>query len=167
MAQHVETGPLARPAAGPAPTLLLIGAGALLGFTMLAVMVGRGEGVGVTALAPAKPVSRLEFRAEDQADGSIALRNVADGRVVVLVRPGEDGFLRGTLRGLAQDRQRGGQGPEKPFSLTRYDDGRLALADEATGRTVPLEVFGPTNVQAFARLMPAAQPVAQPVAEAR
>ena len=75
--------------------------------------------------------------------------------IVAWIRPGEDGFLRGTLRGLAQARQRDGLGPERPFSLTRYDDGRLALADEATGRRVPLEAFGPTNAGAFARLLPA------------
>ena len=152
MVERVVSGQMA----DPAPKFLVVGAGALMAFTMVAVMVGRSEGVGVTTLAPATPTSRFEFRAEDQADGSIVIRNVADRQVVVWIHPGEDGFLRGTLRGLAQDRQRGGQGQEKPFSLTRYDDGRLALADEATGRTIPLEVFGPTNVQAFARLMPAA-----------
>jgi len=140
---------------GPAPALLMIGAGALMGFSMLAVLVGRSEGVGLVALPPAKAVARLEFRAEDQVDGSIALRDVADRHIVAWIRPGEDGFLRGTLRGLAQARQREGLGPEKPFSLTRFDDGRLALADEATGRRVPLEAFGPTNAGSFARLMPA------------
>lgn len=152
MDARVETGRTG----DPAPMVLRIGAGALIAFTMLAVFVGRGEGVGVTALPAGKPVARLEFRAEDQVDGSIVMRNVADRQVVGWIRPGEDGFVRGTLRGLAQARQRGGQGPEAPFSLTRFDDGRLALADEATGREVPLEVFGPTNAQAFARLMPAA-----------
>ena len=153
MGVRVETD--RRGQTGPAPTPLLVGAGALIAFTLLAVFVGRGEGVGVTALAPGKPTARLEFRAEDQVDGSIVLRDVADPRIVGWLRPGEDGFVRGTLRGLAQARQRGGQGPEAPFSLTRFADGRLALADEATGRAVPLEVFGPTNAQAFARLMPA------------
>ncbi|MBP2494415.1 putative photosynthetic complex assembly protein [Methylobacterium sp. PvP062] len=140
--------------AGPAPALLMIGGGALMGFTMLAVLIGRSEKVGLVALPPANVVERLEFRAEDQVDGSIALRDVADRHIVAWIRPGEDGFLRGTLRGLAQARQREGLGPEKPFSLTRYDDGRLALADEATGRQVPLEAFGSTNAGAFARLMP-------------
>lgn len=148
-------GAIPRPEVGPVPALLLIGAGALLGFTMLAVAIGRGEGVGLTQLPPAKAVARLEFRAEDQADGSIALRDAADAtHIVAWIRPGEDGFLRGTLRGLAQARQRDGLGREPPFSLTRYDDGRLDLADEATGRHVPLEAFGPTNSGAFARLLP-------------
>ena len=149
-AQAVRT----RAATGPAPALLMIGAGALMGFSMLAVLIGRSEDVGLVALPAAKAVARLEFRAEDQVDGSIALRNAADRQIVAWIRPGEDGFLRGTLRGLAQARQRGGLGPEQPFSLTRFDDGRLALADEATGRQVPLEAFGSTNAGAFARLLP-------------
>ncbi|MCJ2062342.1 putative photosynthetic complex assembly protein PuhC [Methylobacterium sp. J-088] len=156
-----------RAAAGPAPALLMIGAGALMGFTMLAVLIGRSEGVGLVALPPAKPVAQVEFHAEDQVDGSIALRNVADQKILAWIRPGEDGFLRGTLRGLAQARQRDGLGPEKPFSLTRFDDGRLALADEATGRRVPLEAFGPTNAGAFARLMPAPATPGAPATETR
>lgn len=157
MGERAESvGRATGPTTGPAPALLMIGAGALMGFTMLAVLIGRSEGIGMIALPPAKPVTRLEFRAEDQVDGSIALRNAADRQVVAWIRPGEDGFLRGTLRGLAQARQRDGLGPEQPFSLTRYDDGRLSLADDATGRRVPLEAFGPTNAGAFARLLAAA-----------
>jgi putative photosynthetic complex assembly protein len=140
---------------GPVPALLTLGAGALVVFAMLAVAVGRGEGVGLTRLPEAAALARLDFRAEDQVDGSIALRDAADRQVVAWIRPGEDGFMRGTLRGLAQARQRDGLGPEQPFSLTRFDDGRLQLSDEATGRRVPLEAFGPTNAGAFARLLPA------------
>lgn len=147
-------GAIRRQEVGPVPALILIGAGALLGFTMLAVAIGRTEGVGLTQLPAAKAVARLDFRAEDQADGSIALRDAGNGRIVTWIRPGEDGFLRGTLRGLAQARQRDGLGREPPFTLTRFDDGRLDLADEATGRHVPLEAFGQTNAQAFARLLP-------------
>lgn len=139
---------------GPVPVLLLIGAGALVGFTMLAVAIGRGEGVGLSQLPPATAVARLDFHAEDQADGSIALRDAGDRHIVAWIKPGEDGFLRGTLRGLAQARQRDGLGREPPFSLTRLSDGRLDLADEATGRHVPLEAFGSTNALAFARLLP-------------
>ncbi|MCJ2014992.1 photosynthetic complex assembly protein PuhC [Methylobacterium sp. J-076] len=157
-------GAIRRQEVGPVPALLLIGAGALIGFTMLAVAIGRGEGVGLTQLPAAKALARLDFQAEDQADGSIALRDAGDRHIVAWIRPGEDGFLRGTLRGLAQARQRDGLGREPPFSLTRYDDGRLDLSDEATGRHVPLEAFGSTNAQAFARLLPEQ---GGPAAEAR
>lgn len=138
----------------PVMALGMIGAGALIGFTMLAVMIGRSEGVGLTALPPGHPVASLAFRAEDQVDGSIAIRDAGDGHLVTMVKPEQDGFIRGTLRGLAQSRQRAGFGPERPFRLTRFDDGRLALADDVTGREVALEAFGQTNALAFARMLP-------------
>jgi len=72
---------------------------------------------------------------------------------VDVVAPGTNGFLRGTLRGLARERKRQGIGPEAPFRLTAHDDGRLTLADPATGRRVDLESFGPTNAAVFSQLL--------------
>lgn len=139
----------------PLPRPALYGVAAVLAFTVLAVMIGRGEGVGLTELPPGVPLASVDFAAEDQPDGSIVMRDAADRHVITTIRPGEDGFIRGTLRGLAQARQRAGLGREAPFRLTRFEDGRLALEDGATGRKVPLEAFGPTNALAFARLLPA------------
>ena len=139
---------------GPFPAPVMIGAGAVMGFAMLAALIGRNEGVGITELPPGNPVASVAFRAEDQVDGSIALRNAADQHLITMIRPGQDGFIRGTLRGLAQARQREGLGREEPFRLTRFEDGRLALSDDATGRKVALEAFGQTNALAFARLLP-------------
>lgn len=130
----------------------LAGAGALLAFTVLAVAAGRGA--PVLPEPEAAPVAALAFRAEDQADGGIALREAASAAVVARIRPGEDGFVRGTLRGLAQARQREGLGPEEPFRLLRAPDGRLTLRDDATGRRVALDAFGHTNAAAFGRLIP-------------
>ena len=146
----------------PVTALALTGVGMLLAFTMLAVLFGREEGIGLTALPPGKPVVSLSFRAEDHADGSIAIRDAADGRLITTVQPQQDGFIRGTLRGLAQSRQRAGLGPEQPFSLTRFEDGRLSLSDAATGREVALEAFGQTNAAAFARLLPGEQRAGEP-----
>ena len=41
-------------AAGPAPALLMLGAGALMGFARLAVLIGRNEGIGMIALPAPK-----------------------------------------------------------------------------------------------------------------
>ena len=67
--------------------------------------------------------------------------------------PGSNGFLRATLRGLARERKRHEGGPEIPFRLTAWSNGRLTLADPATGRTVDLAAFGPTNAEVFGRLL--------------
>ena len=137
---------------------LVAGVGALVGFVVLAVTVGRVESVGLTRMEPARPVQSLALRVEDAADGSIALREAGEGALVATVRPGEDNFIRATLRGFAQGRLRAGLSREVPFTLTRFDDGALRLDDPLTGRSVDLGAFGPSNFGAFARLMPAREP---------
>ena len=88
-----------------------------------------------------------------QDGGSVALRDARDGRLVAEVPPGEDGFLRATLRVMAQARLREGQPREEPFRLTRWDNGTLSLDDVASGRRINLEAFGLGNAAAFARLL--------------
>jgi putative photosynthetic complex assembly protein len=122
---------------------------------VLAVAVGREGGVGLTAMPPAQVVKAVEIRADDQDDGSITIRDDRSGALLARVEPGQDNFIRATLRGFAQSRLREGLTREKPFRLTRYDDGSLELDDVVTGRKVNLGAFGSTNAQAFARLMPA------------
>jgi putative photosynthetic complex assembly protein len=90
----------------------------------------------------------------DRDDGAVVIRDAADGRVVLVLPPGQDGFMRGTLRGLARDRRLRNLGPEAPFRLTAWSDGRMTLDDMATGRRLDLLAFGQTNAEAFLRLLP-------------
>jgi len=92
--------------------------------------------------------------------GGIDVIDARTGRKIDELRPGADGFIRATLRGLAQERKRHGLGPEVPFHLALHTDGRLLLVDPALDRIIELEAFGPTNSGAFARLLPAAPPLA-------
>ena len=98
--------------------------------------------------------SERSFVAADRADGAVVLTDAATGREVLVVAPGEDGFLRGTLRGLARDRRMRDIGPAAPFRLALWSDGRLTLDDTATGRRLDLLAFGQTQADAFARLLP-------------
>ncbi|GJD44331.1 hypothetical protein AFCDBAGC_2198 [Methylobacterium cerastii] len=139
---------------GPVPALALIGAGALLGFTMLAVMVGRTEGIGLSGNPGGKPVASVSLRVLDRADGSIRIEDAANAQLIETVEPGQDNFVRATLRSFGQSRLRAGLTSAEPFRLTRYDDGSLALIDEVTGRSVNMGAFGPTNALAFAKLLP-------------
>ena len=99
----------------------------------------------------AAPAKVLQLRFEDRPDGSIAVMNYITGQQMDSVQ-GEAGFVRGTLRGLAQERIRRGLDSGPPFELIYRADGRLTLADTATGRLVDLESFGPTNAGAFFKL---------------
>ncbi|GJD29593.1 hypothetical protein PMNALOAF_0828 [Methylobacterium adhaesivum] len=131
-----------------------IGAGLLIAFVLGSVGIGRYEGVGLTRMPPAQAVRTLRFTAEDRTDGAILLRDAERGTAVATVAPGQDNFMRATLRGFGQARLRAGLGREAPFRLTHFNDGSLQLDDELTGRAVNLGAFGPSNFVAFARLLP-------------
>ena len=100
----------------------------------------------------ASPVKVLQLRFEDRPDGSIAVIDYKTGKQIDAVQ-GEAGFVRGTLRGLAQERKRRGLDSGPPFELIYRADGRLTLSDTATGRLVDLESFGPTNAGTFFKLL--------------
>ena len=99
---------------GPIPALALIGAGALLGFTMLAVMIGRTEGVGLSGNPDGHPVASVSLRVVDRPDGSIRIEDAATQRLIETVEPGQDNFVRATLRSFGQSRLRAGLTPAEP-----------------------------------------------------
>ena len=107
----------------------------------------------------ALPTQVLQLRFEDRPDGSIAVIDYKTGKQIDVVQ-GEAGFVRGTLRGLAQERKRRGLDSGPPFELIYRADGRLTLSDTATGRLVDLESFGPTNASTFFKLFNASNVVA-------
>jgi hypothetical protein len=67
---------------------------------------------------------------------------------------GEQGFLRGVLRGMARDRRMNEVGPYPPYTLSLHADGRLRLSDPQTGQRYDLASFGPDNAAVFARWLP-------------
>lgn len=139
---------------GPIPALALIGAGTLVGFSMLAVIIGRTEQIGISGNPGGRPVASVTLRVLDRPDGTIRVEDAATERLIETIQPGQDNFVRATLRSFGQSRLRAGLTPAEPFRLTRYDDGSLALIDETTGRSVNMGAFGPTNALAFAKLLP-------------
>ena len=68
---------------------------------------------------------------------------------------GEGGFIRSAVRGLARERRRRGLGPESPFELVRWSDGRISLLDPETGRSIEVDAFGPDNARPFLELLEA------------
>jgi putative photosynthetic complex assembly protein len=134
------------------PRGALVGAGVLVVFAITAALAGRLTGLGTTAPPRAAAVETRSLVFVDRADGAVVVTE-PDGDTVAVVAPGTGGFLRGVLRGLAQERMRRNEGPETAFELTRWNDGRLSLSDPVTDRHVYLDAFGPTNVAAFAALL--------------
>ena len=137
----------------PFPRGALIGAAALIGFSLLAVTLARFAGLGPVTEPMAPVVQSRELRFADRADGAVLVYDRQGDEVVDLVPPGSGGFVRGVLRALARERRLQGDGASTPFRLSRLADGRLTLEDLAPGRVIDLKAFGHTNEGAFAQLL--------------
>jgi putative photosynthetic complex assembly protein len=112
----------------------------------------RLSGVDIHEPAGAVLEQRL-LRFVDRPDGGVDVIDDASGRLLHSVQ-GQQGFLRGVLRGLARERRARSIGADAPFALSRHADGRLQLADPATGQRIELASFGPDNAAVFLRWLP-------------
>lgn len=130
------------------PRRALLGAAGALGLCVAAVGALRLAGFSPRQ-ADAPSVAERRLRFVDRPDGGIDVIDDDSGAAVDRVH-GEQGFLRGTLRGLARERRRRALGADAPLVLIARADGRLTLADPATGQRIDLESFGPTNAAVYA-----------------
>ncbi len=143
-----------QPTTAHIPKPALVGVALLVGFTLLAVVGGKELDVGTIKNPEAAVAVTRELRFEDRADGALLVLEGPDDALVYLIEPGTNsGFVRGVLRGFARERHRSGVGIEPPFLLSALVDGRMFLEDPETGRKVPLDGFGRTNAEAFARIL--------------
>ena len=139
----------------PFPRPALIAAGVLIGLSILATAVARLTGFTVAPIpvTQAAPTASIDLGFADEADGSVTVRDLVAGRVVTVLRPGTNGFIRGVVRGLAHDRGLHGIGSEPAFRLFEQTGGLLFLKDTATGRVIDLQAFGAGNRDAFRVLL--------------
>lgn len=140
------------------PKLPLYSGVALISAAILLVAMVRLTGVGDLRTPQDAVIAERMLSFADEKDGGIRVQDASTGQLVAHVAPGTNGFLRGTLRGLARERRRDGIGPEAAFHLSARSDGRLLLQDPATGRLIDLGAFGPTNAEVFARLLAGRSP---------
>lgn len=156
----------------PFPKAMLWAAAAMIVFAIGLSAAGKYAGIGKLENPTAAPRASYELTFADMADGSVAIYDSASGALVTRLEPGTNGFARGVLRGLARDRKLEGIGTQVPFTLANWADGRLTLADPATGREVELNAFGQTQIDTFAGIVAAAaahaagQTASRPVGDA-
>jgi putative photosynthetic complex assembly protein len=139
----------------PFPRNTLIIAGTVILLSIMTAAAGRINGTANSA-PTGKPLVSRELLFRDRANGAVAVFDARNTAVPIdIVEPATNGFLRATVRGLAQQRIRQGADKSVPFRLTEWADGRLTLQDPTTGRTVDMEAFGITNEEVFANLLTA------------
>jgi putative photosynthetic complex assembly protein len=134
------------------PRRAVMGALAALGLVFAGAAAVRLSGVTIRE-PDARTLAMRELRFLDRPDGGIEVIDAASGRTLDVMR-GEQGFLRGTLRGLVRERKRRGLAGAQPLQLIARADGRLTLTDASTGERIDLESFGPTNAAVFAQWLP-------------
>jgi putative photosynthetic complex assembly protein len=138
------------------PRRILVAAGLLLAAVIVLTASARLTGAG-TVQNPrpdaAGAIALRDLRFTDRADGAVEVVNAVDGAPIAVLPPETHGFVRGSLRALVRERNRRGLGPEEPFRLAAWPDGRLTLEDLATGTVVDLRAFGPDNAAPFAALL--------------
>ncbi len=152
----MQSKPTTTATAASVPKPALLGIALLLGFTLLATIGGKEFDVGTVKNPEAAVAIVRELRFEDREDGALLVFESPENTLVYMIEPGTNsGFVRGVLRGFARERHRSGIGIEPPFLLSALVDGRMFLEDPETGRKVPLDGFGRTNAEAFARILAA------------
>jgi putative photosynthetic complex assembly protein len=92
----------------------------------------------------------------DEDDGSVRVEDGTSGEVLARFGEGEGGFIRATMRNLVHQRRIRGIGREVPFTLTRWSNDTLTLADPATGKSIEVGSFGPDNRKVYADMLPSA-----------
>lgn len=145
MAEHIEVEPF--------PVRALYAAGALIAASLVLATVARVWDVGATRIAFAPPAETLPLKFTDLPDGSIGVLHGTTGQTIETLGPGQSGFVRVVMRGLARDRMLAGISSETAFELMALEDGRHVMRDPATGRVVTLGAFGHDNLAAFTGLL--------------
>jgi putative photosynthetic complex assembly protein len=144
------------------PKGALIAAAAVVLFTIAAAATTRLTGVGHSRMTPPATVESVDLNFEDSPDGAVLVYRTADRGLLRSLPPGESGFVRVVLHGLARERQLAGIGSQPPFLLARHVNGQYTLTDSATKKVIDLNAFGADNLRAFAQLMPAGDGAAKP-----
>jgi putative photosynthetic complex assembly protein len=152
---HFEPEPGSRdamPGIGvPKPALIM--AAVLILLTFALAISARVFGFGAFAEPVGTALLTRSLTFTDAPDGGIYVHDAETNTLAVRLEPGTGNFVRGALRALTRKRRLANIGPEIPFVLTRYDDGRLVLRDSATKASVTISSFGPTQMEAFDPLL--------------
>ncbi len=139
----------------PFPTLPLYGALGLVVFAVFIVGVSKFSERDPTVREKAEPRQTRDLQFVDLPDGAIEIKDAATGSAIDVVPPGQNGFMRVTMRSLARQRRLQNIGSEPPFRLTAWSDGTVSLEDPSTGKRVNLRAFGEDNARSIAYLMSA------------
>ena len=150
---HIDEDHTDTPNAGvPKGALILAGSFALVVIALAAV--ARISGTGALGEDPhATMIASRALVFTDRADGSVGVYDSQHNVELEALPGGNGGFVRGTLRAMARQRRIANVGPELPFYLVKWSDGRLTLDDSSTRTHLELQAYGSTNELSFEKVL--------------
>lgn len=128
--------------------------GGVIALAMGLAIAGPGVAGGPTPAPTAALLAERTLTFSDRADHAVVA--MENGQTIAVFE-GEQGFIRGILRGLNRSRRGMDIPRDAPLRLAAYADGRITLEDPATGIRLDLAAYGPTNEEVFANLLPPPQ----------
>jgi putative photosynthetic complex assembly protein len=131
--------------------LPLLAVGGVIAIALGLAIAGPRVVGGPTPAPTARLLAERTLSFSDRADHAVV---ATENGKTVAVFEGEQGFVRGILRGLNRSRRGMDIPRDAPLRLAAYADGRMTLEDPATGIRLDLAAFGPTNEGVFAALLP-------------
>lgn len=107
----------------------------------------------VTSTPPVSAtVDQTQFVLDAEMSGAVRI-TAPDGTLIADLAPEQGGFISGVARVIEFNRRKAGLPMDAPVTLTRGENGRLAIHDPETGWSADLMGFGADNARAFARLL--------------
>ncbi len=143
-----------QPIAGKRAPFVLAG---IVVLALVAVGAARMAGFVEGQVRSADVVASCELRFTDGPNGAVQVFEWQQGELLASYPSGDGSFVRGVVRSMTRERRAREAGEETPFLLARHSDGALTISDQATGRIIVLNAFGPDNAAVFARLLDASR----------
>jgi putative photosynthetic complex assembly protein len=142
----------------PFPKAALYGAAALILFTFALAAFSRLTGSKMDWVPDSDSITTRDIRFGTGADGAILISDARSGQVLGSYAQETNAFVRSVAHGLEIERGLVNGAKDQPYRITRWSDGRVTVDDPVSGRSVELGAFGQSQVQTFAKLLPASKP---------
>lgn len=123
-----------------------------LAMAAVVALIGTARLLGVRpeASLPTSAAFAQRVLSFEDAKGMVIVRDADTGEIIQQFGKGEGTFVRATLRALVNDRKKQGISKKEDFRLEAHKGPQFYLIDEASGRTISLNAFGPSNTAVFA-----------------
>jgi putative photosynthetic complex assembly protein len=136
------------------PQKAMLGIATALALTIAAIGTARLSGFEPESSLPKQPPEKMRTIAYENADaGRVVISDAQSGEQLKLYASDEGAFVRATMGALLNDRKRRGITATGDFRLEAHAGKQLFLIDEASGKAISLNAFGPDNAAAFAAFL--------------